>query len=269
MPNAVITTQNFNANGTQASYLSGIAIAMTTAGFDEIDSYTDGGNSFKVFSFDADPAKTYGKMILRVGFNSDTSMNIAGFSSWNAVNHTGTDASSASVSKTIALSDSVTVYVCNHPEIRGAILVRVGSTPLCFIGYLRPPAPVNGWWNENQSPLGFIERGAATNWNSSGLQPISSLSPSAITSSLSTATMSNNSTGNPSNNNIRMSGGVAMSVARSNGFNFLSFSSDLIGSATNGMDILATIQIVPGSEEYAIFDGGATNAANRIAVRVI
>ena len=268
MPNAVITTQNFNVNGTQASYLSGIATAMTTAGFDEIDSYTDGGNSFKVFSFDADPAKTYGKMILRVGFNSDTSMNIAGFSSWNAVSHTGTDANALAINKNITLSDSVTGYVCNHPEIRGVILTRV-TNPLCFIGYLRPPAPVNGWWNENQSPLGFIERGNTTSWSSSALQPISSLSPPAITDILGTATMSNNNRGNSSNNNIRMSGGVAMAVQGSGSFNFLSFSSDLIGSATSGMDTLAKIQIVPGAEEYAIFDGGNSNAADRIAVRVI
>lgn len=264
MPNAVITTQNFIVNGTQIDYLNNIAASMVIAGFTEIDSYADGANSFKVFSFDADATKTYGKMILRVGFTTNTNMTITGFSSWNAAANTGTDPST--VNKAVALTDSVTAQTCNHPEVRGVMLTRT-SAPFCFIGYFRPPAPNNGWWDQNQSSLGFIERGNTSSWQSSAMQTISNLRPSAISASLGVATMSNNNSGNSSNSNYRMSGGVAMSVISS--FNFLSFSSDLIGSATVGMDTLSKIQIVPGAEEYAIFDGGSSSVGNRIAVRVI
>jgi hypothetical protein len=186
MPNAVISTQSFQGNGSQESILNAISAAMIAAGFTLLKSYTVGttGN-FRVWNFNTGGTQTYANLFLEFGFtNSNSVVSFKGYSNFNTETNTGSNPSiNTNTSNAFGLSDSYIFQICSHPEIRGVFISASGSIRM-FLGYFRPDPTIssNNWWNQNNAPYAYIPKDNAIDFPQriSGsilatLQPISSL----------------------------------------------------------------------------------------------
>lgn len=152
---ATITNYTFTGS-TQTVFFNNFNTAMTTgAGFTLLDSFTVATTNLqRVYSF-TDNASTFGTAILRVGFSAATTLQLAGFSAWNTATDTGSNSSTNFTKVLSSLSGSYTFRAINHPEIRGVWIVQ-GTSPRCFIGYLRPLYKPT-WWDESLYPYFFID----------------------------------------------------------------------------------------------------------------
>ena len=269
MPNAVITTQNFTGDGTQAFFLAQLSTAMQLCGFTQLAIFVhDGTNRAGVWQFDTNPSATYGKMIVEARFTSALSVAIGGYSAFNTGTNTGTDYRQFGInwSNSLSLSGSFTIYTCQHPEVRGCALVAGGSAKL-FLGYFRPPLPA--YWGD-AAPFGFVPNviSAFGGWSTEAVGTVSVLTLSGYTQSNRINGLQGNAQGNPANNNRRTASGASVMQASQN-FEIAPFSSDCIMFGANGMPILEIAQITPGVEEYALFDAPGNTATPRFGVRVI
>lgn len=269
MPNAAITTVNYAGNGTQAGLLNAISAAMVTAGFTEIKTYNNAGNEARVWSYVADASKTYGTLIIEAAFIDASTLRIRGYSNFDVASVTpataGLNPSEENKSLT-SLSSNFVFWVCNHPEVRGLILVE-GVTNYAFIGYFRPATFED--WDENSFPKAFIGNGFLASWDTSALQCISSLIPTGTTSTTLKLQASENARSHPRSGRRKLSVAGISAVAGGQRFIEAEFSSDVTAAASSGMQILDKLQVQVGIEEYMLFDGSTSTSAPRLAVRVI
>jgi hypothetical protein len=257
MTNAVISLLS-SAQGSQDNFLNSLTVAMQAAGFTLLDSYGSSPNAARVYSFNTGTGKAYSTLIIEARFAEPTSFQIRGHSAFNTETHVGLG--TAQVAKAINPELAYAFHVCNHPEVRGVNVIKTNGIPLAFVGYLRPLVPTI---NEDFYPFGFIDRSQADNWQSSTLQPISSLHP------FPTADLGLLPYGTVNSDPLR---GKRILLPAGIGYNFNSaaeFSADCMLGASSNMNLLDVFQVTPGVEEYKLFDGSFFPQFARVAMRVI
>ena len=258
MTNAVISLLS-SAQGSQDDFLNSLTVVMQAAGFTLFDSYGSSPNAARVYTCNTGTGKTYSTLIIEARFAGATAFQIRGHSAFNAETHVGLG--TAQVVKSINPESAYVFQVCNHPEVRGVNLVKTNGIASAFVGYLRPLVPTI---NEDFYPFGFIDRWAGDNWQSTALQPISSLHPFPTTELglLPYATVNSDPL---RGKRILLPAGIGHSYN-----SIAEFSADCMLGASNGMNLLDVFQVIPGVEEYKLFDGSyLSQQLARIAVRVI
>jgi hypothetical protein len=261
MPNAVITSTTFSADGTQASIINQLNTAMLTAGFTQIDSFVTAGNEQRVWQFDADPADTlYGKMTIHGGFSATTTLRVRGYSSYTPATDSGLNESTTSSTGAAALTSTYTLYICNHPEVRGVIMME-GSTFRKFFGYMRPSVKPPAW---GDFTYGFMDSGTNP-YVSSSLQTISSLRPATVSVSIGTVGYINNTTPNIEIWNGRpfITNCLLSDITNTKPIAF--FSNDIISVGMSGMNILNEFFNPITNSTYTIFDN--PGASSRMAIK--
>lgn len=265
MTNAVITSYNFTGDGTQAGILTQLNTAMIAAGFTLIDSFALTGNEQRVWQFDADPADTqYGKMIVQGGFSATTTMQVRGYSSYNPASDSGLDVNTTATTSGIALNSNFTLHACNHPEIRGVIMIE-GTTFEKFFGYIRPANKPPLW---GSAPYGFIDSGT-TAYVSTALQTISSLRSITVGTAIGAQGYVNNNVPDIAiwSNRPFITNCLLADTTNTRPIAF--FSNDVVSVGSFGVPILGQFFDPVTNATYVLFDqpGTAANGA-RIAVRI-
>ena len=260
MPNAVITLTSFTAAGTQLSIMTQLNTAMLAAGFTLLDSFITAGNEQRVYEFDADPTDIlYGKMIIHIGFNATTTIRVRGYSSYNPALDTGFNESTTTTTSNISLTGSYSLYICNHPEVRGVIM-QEGSTFRKFFGYMRPSVKPSSW---GDNCFGFIDSSTSA-YTSITLQPISSLRPNSISASCGAVGYINNN-----NPNIEVWGGrpfLTNCLMTDNTKAIVFFSNDIISVGSYYSSITNEFFNPDNNSNYALFDVPAN--ASRMAIKI-
>jgi len=268
MPNAVITTRNFTGDGTQSLFLDRVSTAMQLCGFTQLAQFAySGSNRAGVWQFDTNPSATFGKMIVELKFLSSTQVHLGGYSAFNTSTNIGLGYRfHGNWQFGLSLTDSFTIYTCQHPEIRGCALVANAEARL-FLGYYRPPLPA--YWGD-AAPFGFVPTitSSSGGWSAGGISSISAITLASYSQVLRTYGLQGNASGNPANNNRRSASGASV-MHEAPAFEIAPFSSDCIMFGASGMPILEIAQITPGVEEYALFDAAGSGTTPRFGVRVV
>ena len=275
MPNAVISTQSFQGNGSQENILNAISSAMITAGFTLLKSYTvETTGNFRVWNFNTGGTQTYANLIIEFGFtNTSSSVSFKGYSNFNAQTNTGSNPSiNTNTSNGFGLSDSYIFQICNHPEVRGVFISANGGIRM-FLGYFRPDPTIsiNNWRNQqNDGPYGYIAKDNAIDFSqriSAGLlatlQPISSLTggnTASVNLAITEITSQSGSSNTPGR--LRALWNATMS-AHMPGTGLVElahmFSPDVVQGGVVGMSIGDYCSV--GADQYAVWNGNTeTNA---------
>lgn len=271
---ALATITNYTFTGsTQAVFISNLDTAMTSgAGFTLLDSFLTSTNLQRVYSYQHN-VTTFGTAILRAGFSAAATLQLAGFSAWNTATDTGSN-TSTNFTRAITLTATYTFRAINHPEVRGVWIIS-GSTPLCFIGYLRP-ANKPTWWSETVAPYFFIDHTlTGTFGHSDSGQPntflsnISSLKPATFANA---TLMAISKYALQGLNTFNFNKGVAIDkptlYSITSAMEAGQFSEDIVLCGIDNLKVADLLQVTAGVEEYYTTEIiGLGNQA--IAVRII
>jgi hypothetical protein len=268
-------------DSTQATFMNALSVAMVNAGFNAPTILSTSPTLSYIWQYDTDTGDTYQNLIIGAGFTAANTFETFGYASFSGT--AGTNQSTTVPSMTLTLTDNFNFYAINHPEIRGVVVSQAG-VEVAFVGYLRP-LTTPSFWNENQYPFAFIPKAMNPFWfglcqgnlNSTiaGLQPISSLRPTGITSGQFVGGFTN-AAPNPANANSRNTRVTAIVDANGQGastfssvvpsfFDICDFSPDVQAGSSYGMIFLD--YITNGSESYTFIDGNASQTFSRIFVR--
>ena len=274
MPNAIISTQGFQGNGSQENILNAISSAMITAGFTLLKSYTvETTGNFRVWSFNTGGTQTYANLIIEFGFtNASSTISFRGYSNFNAETNAGSNPSiSTNTSSIFGLSDSYIFQICNHPEVRG-VFISINGGIRMFLGYFRPDPtiPSNNWPNQKNAPYAYIPKDNAIDFIQripagllATLQPISSLAEGNTASvnlgitEIVTQSGNSNTPGRlralyPATMSAHMPGTNLIELAHM-------FSPDVVQGGVLGMSIGDYCSV--GANQYAVWNGNTqTNA---------
>lgn len=263
MTTATLTSLSFIGDGTENTFLTNLNTAMTTAGFTTINTTTTGTTQYSTYSYQASTA-TYGTMYLQFAFLSTATSRLYSGSSYTSGTNTFANATSNSYTTTVSLNNGFIMTSVLHPEVRGVLIFTGGSTtPIMFVGYLRPLVTPS-WWSESNFPFAFIC--AYSSFTSNTLLTISTLVPSAISyTSCSLLSISNNTSINSNNGNVRA---LFQAGITSNNVFITQFSADVVIGAANSMNALDVFQVTPGVQEYTLLEPGSSSPS-KLAVRTI
>jgi hypothetical protein len=258
MTNAVINSRSYIGDNTQVSFINNLTVSMLEAGFTLSDSYVSSANEGRIFSYIANPNKTYGTMLLRVLFASPTSLTFSGGSSYNKATRSLNDANTSTT--TIGLLNPYIFLSINHPEIRGVLTFFNGSvTPNLFIGYLRP-LNLPDWWDESLYAWGFKDNSSgafSTNSMTGSLTTISNLRYSQLSGVYNVSSLYYACRPNPLVGNIRpLTQAILVDTATS--ILISTFSQDIVMGSASGMQALDVFQVILGIEEYTLIEPGST-----------
>lgn len=263
MPNAIIASTAFAGNGTQTFFLNQLNAAMLAAGFTLIDAYAVTTNEFYVWEYNEPSDPLDGKMIVEGGFTAAATFRVRGFRTFDPETDSGTNPTTTAGQALTSLASTFVLHSCNHPEIRGVIIVEAGTIRK-FLGYMRPANKPLLW---SGAPYGFIERSATAAYDSSLLQTISATRPAAVGANCSSAGMTNNggfSLELWGNKPLVTNAGVGDAT---NGRMISIFSNDVISLGTGGAAILNEVYNPANNAIYKIFDNPSTTVP-RLAIKV-
>jgi len=278
---AAIAQSQQAGDGTQNTFMNALSAAMIAAGFSLITTLSASPTLSYIWQCDTETGDTYQNLIIGAGFTAASNFQAFGYATFSGT--TGTNQSSTVPSMSLVLTDNFNFYAINHPEIRGVVISQAG-TVVAFVGYLRP-LTTPSFWNENEYPFAFIPRAMNPFWfglcqgnlNSTiaGLQPISSLRPTGITTGQFVGGFTN-AAPNPANANSRNTRVTAIVDANGQGastlsslvpsfFDICDFSPDVQAGSSYGMIFLD--YITNGSESYTFVDGNTSQSFSRVFIR--
>ena len=273
MPNAIISIQSFQGNGSQENILNAINSAMIAAGFTLLKSYTAGTGNFRVWNFNTGGTQTYANLIIEFGFtNASSNVSFKGYSNFNTETNTGSNPSiNTNLSNSFGLSDTYIFQICKHPEVRGVFISGNGGIRM-FLGYFRPDPTIssNNWWNQNNAPYAYIPKDNYIDFIQripSGivatLQPISSLAE-GNTASVNLAITEIVSQSGNSNTPGRLRALYSATIsAHMPGTGLIEFghmfSPDIQQGGVSGMSIGDYCSV--GPDKYAVWNGNTSNNA--------